>query len=265
MISQIIDDFHDDFRVPVHVPRDVTSTGTILAGREMRFLFLEPGMVFYRTMLKEALESPGSFLTLREMEILGRFTAEKRKVEWLGGRLNMKLLLAEHSANGNDFLSFEILPGADGEPVATLRTGVGVFEVPLHHSLSLSHREGASASALCADPDAALGIDVELMEPRSELMLEDYFSGREAKILAGLPTGIHPFRIALAWSLKESVLKARRVGLAVPAKSVVIENFDFSSSTAEATLRDGAGTSRFEARFFVQPPYIITLACEAFI
>jgi phosphopantetheinyl transferase len=261
MLSQTIDDFH----VPVHMPRDVTSATTILAGKEIRFLLLAPDMVFYRYLMKEALGSPHSFLTWREMEILGRFTVEKRRTEWLGGRLAMKLLLTERCASGYDFLSFEILPGADGEPVATLKArenGGGTFEVPVRHSLSLSHRDGAAAAALCADPKAAIGVDIELMEPRSELMLEDYFSGEEAKMLADLPAGIHPYRIALAWSLKESVLKARRVGLSAPARSVVLERFDFSSSTAEATLHDGAEPERFEARFFVQPPYIITLACR---
>ncbi len=255
MLTQTI----DDFQVPVHMPRDVASMPAILAGREIRLLFLSPDMVFYRYLLKEALERPQSFLTWREMEILGRFTVDKRRVEWLGGRLNMKMLLTEHCASGYDFLNFEILPGADGEPVATLKHG-GAFEVPLRHSLSLSHRDGATASALCVDPEAAIGVDIEIMETRSELMLEDYFSGPEAALLAALPAGLHPFRIALGWSLKESVLKAKRIGLAAPAKSVIIEKIDFPSSTVEATLRSGAGPARFEARFFVQPPYIITLA-----
>lgn len=231
----------------------------VLAGHEVFYLFLSPDMVFYKYLLSEANRRPSQFLTAGEQEILREFKVEKRRIEWLAGRLNTKLLLSKYIGRGYDFLNFEILPGPNGRPVATMKLNE-VMQVPLKNGLSLSHREGASASAISAGTGVKLGIDVEMMESRSELMLEDYFKENEIAILSKLPSDISAYGIALAWSIKESVLKAMQVGLSVPATSAVIEKMNVRSSAAEVSFDDGTTTCKLMCRFILQPPYIITLS-----
>jgi len=230
---------------------------TTLAGRELACLFLSPEVVFFRYLLKEALARPLRFLTGREMEHFRSLCVNRRRIEWLAGRLNLKLLLSKFIGRGYDFQSFEILPGAGGHPVASLRHG-GLMQIPIRNGLSLSHREGATASAVSAEPGTAIGIDVELMETRDRAMLDDYFLPAEADILDALPGDLALCGIALGWSIKESVLKAMGTGLSAPAVSVVIEKLSPRSGMAE--VRSGGG--RYMVSFRLKPPYIVTLACR---
>ena len=228
---------------------------TTLGGREMACLFLSPEVVFFRYLLKEALARPSRFLTGREMEHFRSLSVNRRRIEWLAGRLNLKLLLSKFMGRGCDFQSFEILPGAAGHPVASLRHG-GLMQIPIRNGLSLSHREGATASAVSADPDVEVGIDVELMEARDRAMLDDYFQPSEAYLLDALPGRLASCGIALGWSIKESVLKAMGTGLGVPAESVVIEKLCSRSGMAEVR----SGRARYMVRFTMKPPYLVTLA-----
>ena len=234
----------------------------VLGGSEVHYLFLSPEMLFYRYLLKESLQSPAMFLTGRELVIWGGFEISKRRIEWLAGRLNAKLLLGKVLGNGYDFQNFEILPGAGGRPVATLKLG-SLFQIPLANGLSLSHREGATLSAVSAETAVRVGADVELMEPRSELMLDDYFVAGEAAVLADLPGALGEHAIALGWSIKESVLKAVGKGLTLPATAVVIERICARAGMAEARLADGQESGTFLVHFETRPPYILTLTCAA--
>ena len=234
----------------------------LLGGREIHYLFLSPEMLFYRYLLKESLQSPAMFLTGRELMIWNGLDVSKRRIEWLAGRLNAKLLLGKVLGSGYDFQNFEILPGAGGRPVATMKLG-SMARIPLGNGLSLSHREGATLSAVSAGPAVRVGADVELMEPRSELMLDDYFSAGEAAVLAGLPGPLGAHAIALGWSIKESVLKAVGRGLTLPATAVVIERISARAGMAEARLDDGQEPGTFLVHFEARPPHIITLTCAA--
>jgi phosphopantetheinyl transferase len=182
----------------------------------------------------------------------------RRRIEWLAGRLNLKLLLSTFMGRGCDFQSFEILPGAAGHPVAAFRHG-GLMQIPLRNGLSLSHREGATASAVSAEPGVEVGIDVELMEARDRAMLDDYFLPSEADMLEALPGELASCGIALGWSIKESVLKAMGTGLGAPAVSVVIERLCARSGMAEARSDRG----RYLVRFTLKHPYLVTLACRS--
>lgn len=230
---------------------------TTLGGREMACLFLSPEVVFFRYLLKEALARPSRFLTGREMEHFRSLSVNRRRIEWLAGRLNLKLLLSKFLGRGHDFQSFEILPGAAGHPVASLRHG-GLMQIPIRNGLSLSHREGATASAVSAEPGVEVGIDVELMEARDRAMLDDYFHPSEADLLDALPGRLAPCGIALGWSIKESVLKAMGTGLTASAASVAIVKLNAGSGMAEVRSEGGS----FMVRFRTRPPYILCLACR---
>jgi 4'-phosphopantetheinyl transferase len=66
-----------------------------------------------------------------------------------------------------------------------------------------------------------LGCDLELVEPRSDAFIADYFTAKEQALVAH--AGADRFRlVALLWSAKESALKALRVGLRVDTRSVIV-------------------------------------------
>jgi 4'-phosphopantetheinyl transferase len=74
----------------------------------------------------------------------------------------------------------------------------------------------------------ALGCDLEIIEPRSEAFVADYFVSQEQALVAGA-RGLERFQLlALLWSGKESALKALRTGLRLDTRSVVVMPMDGS-------------------------------------
>ncbi len=230
-----------------------------LAGRDVVYLFLSPDMVFYQFLLREALQRPVKFLTPAEAAHFAKFKVEKRKIEWLGGRLAAKLLLSRFMGSRYDFLNFEVLPDEDGHPAVTVRLNESM-KIELGRSLSISHRDGAVAAAVSADTVSRVGFDIEVMERRNRLMLEDYFESPEIDLLSGLPGDISPYMVAVGWSIKESVLKAALIGLSIPMQSVVIEKMDMDTGYTEVAVRDNGHSGRYVVKTIYQPPYILSVA-----
>jgi 4'-phosphopantetheinyl transferase len=67
-----------------------------------------------------------------------------------------------------------------------------------------------------------LGCDLEVVEPRSEAFVADYFTPEEQALVARVSTVARPEIVALLWSAKESTLKALREGLRLDTRSVVV-------------------------------------------
>lgn len=69
-----------------------------------------------------------------------------------------------------------------------------------------------------------LGVDTE--HPGRDAPLDiapRYFAGTEAEDLRGLPADEQPFRFFELWTLKESYVKARGLGLSIPLKSFAFD------------------------------------------
>jgi 4'-phosphopantetheinyl transferase len=67
-----------------------------------------------------------------------------------------------------------------------------------------------------------LGCDLEVIEPRSEAFVEDYFTPGEQALVAQVCAKERSRLLALLWSAKESALKALREGLRLDTRSVVV-------------------------------------------
>jgi len=139
--------------------------------------------------------NPDTILTKKEKKILTTHKFEKRRREWLAGRLAAKLLL-------NRFfqlkpLNCEILRDENGKPY-TLKGGEKIF-------LSISHsHDWAAASAAC-DGRYLIGMDIEKIQYRPRAWLHDFFHTEEYSEDVSTQTFI--------WSSKESLLKALGIGL----------------------------------------------------
>lgn len=158
------------------------------------------------------------WLTPFEVETLAGFRPEKRRQEWLLGRWTAKrtlTLAAGERFAGSSSVELEIRPAASG----ALRAHFQNRQLDLR--LSLSHRRGA---ALCAVArDAAVGCDLEWIEPRSEAFVDDYFTASEAAVVSAAEEGLTVLANGI-WGAKESVLKLREGGLRTAAKALSVES-----------------------------------------
>ena len=71
--------------------------------------------------------------------------------------------------------------------------------------------------------ESAIGCDLELVEPRSEAFVRDYFTVPEQCCVGAVPDGEESWlRANLLWSAKESVLRVLETGLRRDTRSVEI-------------------------------------------
>jgi 4'-phosphopantetheinyl transferase len=163
-----------------------------------------------------------------ERDRIEAFRFAPRRGDFLLGRWTAKCLLAA-VLPGASLAAIAIRAAADGAPEAVLDGE------RLPFSVSLSHRAGRALAAV-GDAGAALGADLELVEPRSALLVADFFTADEAAAVAACPPSGRDRAIALIWSAKESALKARRTGLREDPRHVRVE----ADGIAAAPDADGA-------------------------
>jgi len=162
---------------------------------------------------------------LRQSEM--RFA--KRLTDWRLGRWTAKRAVAVYlnlPALLRALADIEIRPAMSGAPEIFL---VGKL-APV--TISLSHRAGRAACAV-APLGSALGCDLEMIEPRSDTFVADYFTAEEQALVAQARIEDRPRLVALVWSGKESVLKALRAGLRLDTRSVMLDPVDGLLSCGE--------------------------------
>ena len=120
------------------------------------------------------------------------FRMEKRRSEWLAGRLAAKTLLAEAGVPG-DLSSLEIGMDSLGRPACG------------GNLLSISHSNGWALAAF-KPRSAFLGADLEKIEERHPAWYRDYFHPSE------LPAP-DPSAATRLWTIKEALMKALGLGL----------------------------------------------------
>jgi 4'-phosphopantetheinyl transferase len=91
---------------------------------------------------------------------------------------------------------------------------------PADHGVSLTDRAGC-AVCLVAARSAAVGCDVEIVEPRSEAFVRDYLTQAEQR-LVGAAGPARDAAANLIWSAKESALKVLGTGLRRDTRSVEV-------------------------------------------
>src|SRR5579871_3530236 len=155
-------------------------------------------------------EVPGddTWLGAREIQTLNKLHVPKRRADWRLGRWTAKLGLCGYLniAPAREIARVQILAAESGAPQGY------IGDNPAKAAISLSHRDGRAICAV-APADAALGCDLEKIEPRSEVFVADYFTANEQSLIARASSIERTKLVAAMWSAKESVLKALRVGL----------------------------------------------------
>lgn len=142
----------------------------------------------------------------------------KRRADWRLGRWTAKHAVAAYLDlpwHWQTLADIEVRPALSGAPDAFVSNQAAAV------TISLSHRAGRALCAV-APFQVALGCDLEVVEPRADIFVADYFTSEEQAVVAQSPVTERPQRIALTWSAKESALKALRVGLRLDTRSVIV-------------------------------------------
>jgi 4'-phosphopantetheinyl transferase len=146
------------------------------------------------------------WLSVKEMSRLAAMPIPKRRADWRLGRWTAKQAVAAILNLRTSLANIEIRPAPSGAPEVFLH------DQPAEIAISLSHRDG---TALCsvAPLGTIFGCDLELIEPRSDAFVADYFTADEKAFIQQTAMSERSRLLALLWSGKESALKALRVGL----------------------------------------------------
>ena len=183
-------------------------------------------MCYWLEQSEADLPAGNDWLSASEVERLNAMRFPKRRADWRLGRWTAKRavsaylnMLGDHQALPN----IEIRPAASGAPEAF------IADRPASAAISLSHCNG---NALCAVAPfgTALGCDLELVEPRSDAFVADYFTAEEQELVAQASAADRSFFSTLLWSAKESALKALHEGLRLDTRSVTVSLPDSRNS-----------------------------------
>ncbi len=165
------------------------------------------------------------WLSSNEAVCLNGLRFAKRRADWRLGRWTAKCALSIYLAMPalpEIFQKIEIRPAPSGAPEALFSNQ------PEAVTISLSHRAGRAICTV-ATSGSELGCDLEVVEPRSDAFVADYFSVEEQARIACASAAERDRLLALLWSAKESALKALRAGLRFDTRSVIVEPLAASS------------------------------------
>jgi 4'-phosphopantetheinyl transferase len=189
---------------------------------------------------EEQLPASGQWLTDNERRHAEGMRYTKRRADFLLNRWTLKLTVARALGWADDdgaLARIEARPAPDGAPE------LFVDSQPTGRGVSLTDRAGCAA-CLVADEPAAIGCDLELVEPRSDAFVHDYLTGAEASFVTAAGPA-HDVAANLIWSAKESALKVLRTGLRRDTRSVEVTVADLapperSWSALEVRSAEGA-------------------------
>ena len=178
--------------------------------------------VYWLEQTEASVPADNDWLSLRESAVLDGMRFAKRRADWRLGRWTAKCAVAsflDSSPDARALAEIEIRPAQSGTPVVFIANG------PAAITVSISHRSG---SAICAVAMSGvdLGCDQEVIEPRSEAFVADYFTEDERALVARACEAERCQLVTLLWSAKESALKALREGLRLDTRSVDVSSVD---------------------------------------
>jgi 4'-phosphopantetheinyl transferase len=188
--------------------------------------------VYWLEQTEADVPATNDWLSENETARLDNLRFEKRRKDWRLGRWTAKRTVVAYRnlpGHSRTLRDVEIRPAASGAPEVFLAGQ------PAPITVSLSHRDGIAICAV-APSSVVLGCDLEIIEPRTESFIADYFTAEEKELVARAQADDRSRLLALLWSGKESALKALREGLRLDTRSVVVSLGDVERSNAEEGL-----------------------------
>lgn len=190
---------------------------------------MSPNAVYWFEQTSADLPLDNGWLSAGETVRVNGMPFARRRDDWRLGRWTAKRAVSaclRLPTDPKSLARIEIRAEPSGAPEVVLSHG------PAPVAISISHRASRAACAVAAR-GAALGCDLEIVEPRSAAFASDYFSAAEQDLLAGAGAADRIRLLALLWSAKESVLKALHEGLRVDTRLVTVEPAGWRSPSAD--------------------------------
>jgi 4'-phosphopantetheinyl transferase len=178
--------------------------------------------VYWLEQTEADVPAENDWLSTGECVSLNGMRFVKRRTDWRLGRWTAKCAVASFLRMPADppvLAKIEIRPAGSGAPE------VFIANEPAAIALSISHSAGAAICAI-APSGVDLGCDREVIEPRSEAFVADYFTRDEQALVAKASGAERAGLVTLLWSAKESALKALREGLRLDTRSVAVTQLD---------------------------------------
>jgi len=170
-----------------------------------------------------ALPPDDDWLAPAERDRLARQRFSKRRAEYRLRRWTAKQTVAAVlglDAHPARLAAVEVLNRPGGAP------HVRLDGEELAREVSLTDRAGWAVCLTAdpsRDPSGGLGVDLELVEPRSDAFVADFLTATERDYVRGCPAGEERDVAAnLLWSAKESALKVLQTGLRADTRSVEV-------------------------------------------
>lgn len=172
-----------------------------------------------------------SWLSPRELAVQSHLVVPPRRVAWRLGRWTAKAAVAAVLEVHPSRVS--VVAAADGAPEPYLD------DMPCSLSLSISHRGGLGFAAIGVD--AIVGADLEVIEPRSDAFIREWFGDGEQRLIAEAREASRPDPLScllpcLLWSAKEATAKVLREGLRLDPRGAVV-SLGYDPDLDEATRR----------------------------
>lgn len=174
--------------------------------------------VYWLEQTEADVSAENNWLSASEAACLNGMRFAKRRADWRLGRWTAKRALSvclDVPANPEVFKKMDIRPAQSGAPEVFFAGQLAAV------TISLSHRNGVAACAL-AMSGVEMGCDLEMVEPRSDAFVADYFTIEEQALVARTSLPDRPRLLALLWSAKESALKALHQGLRLDTRCVTV-------------------------------------------
>jgi 4'-phosphopantetheinyl transferase len=173
---------------------------------------------------EEQIPAGTGWLTDAERRYATSMRYTKRRADFLVSRLTLKLAVARVLGWPDDeatLARIESRAASDGAPE------LFVDAKRAAHGVSLTDRAGCAACLVAAEP-GSIGVDLELVEARSDAFVRDYLTGPERDLVAAAGGG-SDIAANLIWSAKESALKVLRTGLRRDTRSVEVTVADLTA------------------------------------
>ena len=196
-----------------------------------------------------------TWLSSEEQARCSRFIFEKHRREHLLTGVLLRAMLSHYT--GIHPRDWTFCTNQYGRP----EIAAPALEVPL--AFNMSNTEGMVVGAIANA--AEVGIDIEdLRRPAALDAADRFFSPSEVAALRALPTEMRDSRFFDYWTLKESYIKARGMGLAIPLDrfSIILDR-DPIAIEIDPSLGDSAESWRFERKDF-GGHYAVAIARRAF-
>jgi phosphopantetheinyl transferase len=186
------------------------------------------------------------FLTAAEQQECAQLREPPRRLEWLGARIGLKILLLRRRWV-DDPRDCEVVKDPRGRP-RLVRLVPGGPDV--RYACSLSHKDRFACAAISSEPGVRLGVDIEMASPRLARVAAAFAHDRD--VVLGDRSSDE--RLAILWTLKEACSKVLGRGLAMSLLDVTCE--EIAPGTHRVMTAEGV---ELRGRHLTHAGYVVAL------